>query len=62
MIRELIQKIAVRKDIIETMVEQEEFWNIQRKISPSLVQEKKDHIVIDNTIYARCRIIGVPSF
>ncbi len=62
MIRELIQKIAVRKDIRQTLEEQAEFWNIQRKIAPNLVQEKKDHIVIDNAIYARCRIIGVPSF
>ncbi len=46
MIKDLLQKVAVRKDIMQMLDQQAEFWNIQRKISPSLVEEKKDHIVI----------------
>ncbi len=58
----LLGKILNKQEVIQIEKEQTHFWNIQRTIFPSHIEEKRDHLVIDGCIYARCRIVGVPKY
>ncbi len=60
-LKQLFQKTSVKIDVAKMQKQQEDFWNLQRKIFASHIEERKDHLIIDGNVYARCRIIGVPS-
>ncbi len=57
-----LEKFATRQKVKQMEKEQAEFWNIQRIISPAHIEERRDHLVIDGCVYARCRIVGVPKY
>lgn len=47
--------------MVSTVVDQERYYNqMVRSITPGLIEEHDDHLVIDKDTYVTCMVVGVP--
>ena len=62
-IKDLTQIIRHKKRTADEAIQSHDWWMEEtRRITPSKIQEHHDHLVINDSEYVQCLIVGVPSF
>jgi hypothetical protein len=57
----ILSRFRNKKEMALTAIDKERYYDeYVRKITPTLIEEYPDHIVIDNEVFATCIVVGVP--
>jgi len=60
-IKNINHKIKNKYTLIKNAAENKQYWDsLARQVSPAVIQEFPEHIIIDNRLIARTLIVGIP--
>ena len=57
----ILSRFKNKKEMASSVIDRERYYDeYVRKITPTLIEEYPDHIIIDNEVFATCIVVGVP--